>query len=116
MSVKSHAKKSGNVAASWLKKREEIVNKKGENKTVVDYFERQTEAARKNNGIGNITARIKETGLKLKNTIKTKLADDEKTTEYTITNIDKRSGIVTLKNERGTVRKVSMFDSVFDKK
>lgn len=115
MSVKSHAKKSGNVAASWLKKREEVSRKKIEDKTVVDYFERQTEEGRKN-GIGNITARLKETGLKLKNTVKAKLVDDEKTTEYTVINIDKRGGIITLKNERGTVRKVSMFDSVFNPK
>ncbi len=114
MSIKNHAS-SGNVHASWLKKREEVANKQGEKKVVSDYFDRQKKASRLN-GVGNVSERLKMTQLKLKDTIKAKLADDVYVGLYIVTKIEKHTGVVTLKNERGTVRKVSLFDTVFDLK
>jgi hypothetical protein len=115
MSVKNHAAHTGNVHASWLKKREESQNKEGEKKKVVDYFERQKQASG-HGGVGNITERLKIIKLKLKDEIKAKLIDDARTTVYAVVKIEKHTGIVTLKNERGTVRKVSVFEKLFDKK
>ncbi len=115
MSVKQHGNTSGNVHASWLKKREESASKDNENKKVAKYFDRQKQMSG-HGGIGNITARLKETKFKMKSEIKAKLVDDAHVTKYVVTAIDKHVGIVTLKNDHGTVRKVSVFDKIFDTK
>lgn len=60
-----------------------------------------------------ISARIKEAGIKPKMTVKAKLADDLRAFEYVVQKIDKESGEVVLKNERATVRKLSVFDKLF---
>lgn len=60
-----------------------------------------------------IAARIKQAGIKLKMIVKTKFADDLRAFEYVVQKIDRLSGEVFLKNERGTVRKISVFDKLF---
>ncbi len=100
MSVKKHSFQ--NKDAAWLRKIEENFNKKGEDKTVIDYFKRQ-----------EVAKRIKQTGIKVRQIVKAKLADDLRVFEYTIIKIDQRAGIVTLKNERGTIRKLRVSDKLF---
>lgn len=102
MTIKKHAGAAGNIHAAWLHKTEEDFNKEGEKKEVTDYFKRQ-----------QILARLKTTGLKIRQEVKAKLGDDLRAFLYVITKIDKQEGVVTLKNERGTIRKVTIFDALF---
>ena len=44
---------------------------------------------------------------------KAKLEDDLRAFEYAVQKIGKQTGEVFLKNERGTVRKLSVFDKLF---
>ena len=60
-----------------------------------------------------IAARVKQTKLKPKMVFKAKLADDLREFKYAVQKIDRQTGEVFLKNERGTMRKVSVFDKLF---
>ncbi len=86
----------------WLSKRESIGRQDQEDQKDVDYNKRQ-----------QISARITQTELKPKMVFKAKLADDLRMFEYVVQKIGKQSGEVYLKNERGTVRKLSVFDKLF---
>lgn len=86
----------------WLAKRESIGRQDQEDQKDVDYNKRQ-----------QIFARIKQTKLKPKMVFKVKLADDLRVFEYVVQKIGKESGEVFLKNERGTTRKLSVFDKLF---
>ncbi len=86
----------------WLSKRESIGRQDHEDQKDVDYNKRQ-----------QISARITQTELKPKMVFKAKLADDLRMFEYVVQKIGKQSGEVYLKNERGTVRKLSVFDKLF---
>ncbi|HSR89281.1 MAG TPA: hypothetical protein VLK22_02670 [Candidatus Udaeobacter sp.] len=89
-------------AGRWLSKRESIGRQNQEDQKDVDFNKRQ-----------QISARIKQTGLKPKMIIKAKLEDDMRAFEYVVQKIGKESGEVFLKNERNTVRKLSVFDKLF---
>jgi len=62
-----------------------------------------------------VAERIKAAGIKLKNVYKAKLGDDLRAFEYTVIKIDRFEGDVWLKSERGTVRKLKVSNSIFDK-
>lgn len=89
-------------AGRWLAKRESVSRRNQEDEKDEAYNKRQ-----------QIFARITQTGLKPKMVFKVKLADDLRAFEYTVQKIGKESGEVFLKNERGTVRKLSVFDKLF---
>ena len=89
-------------AGRWLSKRESISRRNQEDEKDESYNKRQ-----------QIFARIKQTGLKPKMIFKAKLADDLRMFEYAVQKIGKEFGEVFLKNERGTVRKLSVFDKLF---
>ncbi len=89
-------------ASHWLSKKVGASRQDQENEKDEAYNKRQ-----------QIAARIKQTGLKIKMTVKTKFKDDLKAFEYAVQKIDRLSGEVFLKNERGTVRKLSVFDKLF---
>ena len=91
-----------NPDSRWLSKRESIGRKNQEDQKDVDYNKRQ-----------QIFARVKQTDLKIKMIYKAKLKDDLRAFEYTVQKIDRQSGAVFLKNQRGTVRKFSVFDKLF---
>ena len=84
-----------------MAKRESASRQDQENQKDVDYNKRQ-----------QIFARVKQTKLKPKMVVKAKLADDLRVFEYEVQKIGKQSGEVYLKNERGTVRKLSVFDKL----
>ena len=86
----------------WIAKRESASRQDQEDQKDVDFNKRQ-----------QIFARITQTGLKPKMVFKAKLADDLRAFEYSVQKIGKESGEVYLKNERGTVRKLSVFDKLF---
>lgn len=60
-----------------------------------------------------ISARIKQVGLKPKMIFKAKLVDDLRAFEYSVQKIGRQTGEVFLKNEKNTVRKLSVFDKLF---
>lgn len=60
-----------------------------------------------------VADRIKQAKIKIKMTVKAKLQDDLRVFEYEVIEVDKKEGVVTLKNEHNTVRKVSVFDKLF---
>ena len=60
-----------------------------------------------------IAERIKLAGINLRAVYKAKLGDDMRAFEYTVIKIDRFAGDVYLKNERGTTRKIRVFDEVF---
>ncbi|MEK7131130.1 MAG: hypothetical protein AAB797_00135 [Patescibacteria group bacterium] len=97
-------KSSGRVSpdASWLGKRESSSRRNQENEKDEAYNKRQ-----------QIFARIIQTGLKPKMVVKAKLEDDLRVFEYVVQKIGKESGEVFLKNEKNTVRKLSVFDKLF---
>lgn len=86
----------------WISKRESIGRQDQEDQKDVDYNKRQ-----------QFFARITQTGLKPKMVFKAKLADDLRAFEYVVQKIGKESGEVFLKNEKNTVRKLSVFDKLF---
>ena len=86
----------------WIAKRESIGRQDQEDQKDVDYNKRQ-----------QILARIKQTELKPKMVFKAKLEDDLRAFEYVVQKIGKQSGEVFLKNEKNTVRKLSVFDKLF---
>lgn len=86
----------------WLGKREGVSRQNQEDDKDVAYNKRQ-----------QIFARIKQTGLKPKMVVKAKLEDDLRAFEYVVQKIGKESGEVFLKNEKNTVRKLSVFDKLF---
>lgn len=99
------AKKSStpvSPAGKWLSKRESAGRRNQEDEKDEAYNKRQ-----------QIFARIKQTGLKPKMVFKAKLGDDLRVFEYSVQKINKQAGEVYLKNERGTVRKLSVFDKLF---
>lgn len=87
---------------SWLAKRESASRQSLEDEKDEKYNKRQ-----------QIFARIKQVALKPKMVFKVKLADDLRAFEYSVQKIDRQSGEVYLKNERNTVRKLSVFDKLF---
>jgi len=91
-----------NVDASWLGKKESSFRRNQENEKDEAYNKRQ-----------QIFARITQTGLKPKMVFKAKLVDDLRAFEYVVQKIGKESGEVFLKNEKNTVRKLSVFDKLF---
>ncbi len=86
----------------WLGKKESAFRQNQEDEKDVDYNKRL-----------QISARITQTGLKPKMMFKAKLADDLRAFEYTVQKIGRQSGEVFLKNEKNTVRKLSVFDKLF---
>ncbi|TSC83913.1 MAG: hypothetical protein G01um101413_716 [Parcubacteria group bacterium Gr01-1014_13] len=99
------SKKSSNPVSpdtSWLAKRESASRQSQEDEKDEAYNKRQ-----------QIFARIKQAGLKPKIIFKAKLEDDLRMFEYVVQKVSKESGEVFLKNERGTVRKLSVFDKLF---
>lgn len=86
----------------WLGKREGVSRQNQEDDKDVAYNKRQ-----------QIFARITQTGLKPKMVFKAKLADDLRAFEYVVQKIGKQTGEVFLKNEKNTVRKLSVFDKLF---
>lgn len=93
---------STNINTSWQAKHVSSMRQNQEDQKDVDYNKRQ-----------QIFTRITQTGLKPKMVFKAKLEDDLRAFEYTVQKIGKQSGEVFLKNERGTVRKLSVFDKLF---
>lgn len=89
-------------AGRWLSKRESLGRRNQEDEKDESYNKRQ-----------QIFARIKQIGLKPKMIFKAKLVDDLRAFEYGVQKIDQQSGEVFLKNERNTVRKLSVFDKLF---
>lgn len=99
------SKKSANPVSPtsrWISKRESIGRQDQEDQQDVDFNKRQ-----------QIFARIKQTKLKPKMVFKAKLADDLRVFAYVVQKIGKQSGEVYLKNEKNTVRKLSVFDKLF---
>ena len=94
--------KSVSSDSRWIAKRESAGRQNQENEKDEAYNKRQ-----------QIFARIKQTGLKPKMVVKAKLEDDLRAFEYLVQKIDRQSGEVCLKNERGTVRKLAVFDKLF---
>ncbi len=88
--------------SGWLSKKSAAASQSQENEKDEAYNKRLL-----------INTRIKEVGIKPKMTVKAKLQDDLRAFEYTVQKIDKESGEVFLKNERATVRKLSVFDKLF---
>lgn len=86
----------------WLSKRESLGRQDREDQKDVDYNKRQ-----------QIALRIKEAKLKPKMIFKAKLEDDLRMFEYVVQKVGKQSGEVFLKNEKNTVRKLSVFDKLF---
>lgn len=97
-------KSSGNVSpdASWLGKRESSSRRNQEDEKDEAYNKRL-----------QISARIKQTGLKPKMVFKAMLGDDLRAFEYSVQKIGKESGEVFLKNAGNTIRKLSVFDKLF---
>jgi len=60
-----------------------------------------------------IAERIKSAGINLRAIYKAKLGDDMRAFEYAVVKIDRFTGDVYLKNERGTTRKIRVFDEIF---
>lgn len=89
-------------AGRWLSTRESVSRRNQEDEKDELYNKRL-----------QIFARIKQTGLKPKMIFKAKLGDDLRAFEYVAQKIDQQSGEVYLKNKRGTVRKLSVFDKLF---
>lgn len=99
------SKKSATVVspdAHWLGKRESVGRRNQEDEKDEAYNKRL-----------QISARIKQAGLKPKMVFKAKLADDLRAFEYSVQKIGRQTGEVFLKNERNTVRKLSVFDKLF---
>lgn len=99
------SKKSGtpvSTASRWLAKRESVSRRNQEDEKDELYNKRL-----------QIFVRIKQTGLKPKMVFKVKLDDDMRAFEYVVQKIGKESGEVFLKNEKNTVRKLSVFDKLF---
>ncbi len=86
----------------WLGKKESASRRNQENEKDELYNKRQ-----------QIFSRITQTALKPKMVFKAKLEDDLRAFEYAVQKIGKQTGEVFLKNERGTVRKLSVFDKLF---
>ncbi len=91
-----------NVDSRWLGKRESIGRQNQEDEKDVAYNKRL-----------QISDRIKQTELKPKMVFKAKLGDDLRAFAYVVQKIGKESGEVFLKNEKNTVRKLSVFDKLF---
>lgn len=92
-------------ASKWLSKRESVGRQNQEDQKDEDYNKRQ-----------QIAERIKQTGLKPKLVFKAKLEDDMRAFEYVVQKVGRQTGEVFLKNERNTVRKLSVFDKLFGAK
>lgn len=86
----------------WIAKRVSASRQDQEDQKDVDFNKRQ-----------QIFARITQTGLKPKMIFKAKLVDDLRVFAYVVQKIGKQTGEVWLKNERNTVRKLSVFDKLF---
>ena len=89
-------------AGKWLSKRESAGRRNQEDEKDEAYNKRL-----------QISARIKQTGLKPKMVFKAKLGDDLRAFEYVVQKIGKESGEVFLKNIGNTIRKLSVFDKLF---
>ena len=94
--------KSVSPDSRWIAKRESAGRQDQEDQKDVDFNKRQ-----------QIFARVKQAGLKPKMVVKAKLEDDMRVFEYVVQKIGKQSGEVFLKNEKNTVRKLSVFDKLF---
>ncbi len=89
-------------AGKWLSKRESSSRRNQEDEKDEVYNKRL-----------QISARIKQVGLKPKMVFKAKLGDDLRAFAYVVQKIGKESGEVFLKNEGNTIRKLSVFDKLF---
>lgn len=87
---------------AWLDKRAENFREGIEDNKDVQYVKRQ-----------KILERIRQANIVERKEIKCQLGDDLRAFVYKVFKIDKNNGIVFLKNERGTVRKVSINDKIF---
>ncbi len=103
MAIKKYGQ-SANKDSSWQERRAGAFSKVSEGLVDVAYEKRL-----------KIAERVKTAGIKPKAIYRVKLVDDLKIFAYQVTKIDKQDGIVYLKNEKGTVRKVGVFDKMFGK-
>ena len=87
---------------SWLDKRASNYLAGNEDKKDIQYVKRQ-----------EILARIKQAGIVERKEFKFTLGEDIKPFVYKVVKVEKNTGMVFLKNERGTMRKISVFDKVF---
>lgn len=101
MSVKNHSR-GGNSDRSWQKRRADAFGKVSDGLIDVANTMKQ-----------KIADRVKTVGIKLGKPYKAKLADDLRAFEYKVEKIDRLVGDVWLKSERGTIRKLRVFDQIF---
>ncbi|PIT88416.1 MAG: hypothetical protein COU29_01350 [Candidatus Magasanikbacteria bacterium CG10_big_fil_rev_8_21_14_0_10_36_32] len=104
MAVKKYSRPASRDS-SWQERRAGAFSKVGEGLVDIAYEKRL-----------KINDRIKLSGLKPKMVYRVKIGDDLRVFIYQVTKIDKQEGIVYLKNEKGTVRKVGVFDKIFGSK
>lgn len=104
MSVKTTRKKV-DINSRWIQKREDNFRRKQEDDKDIEYNKRL-----------QIAERIKTAGIKLRNIYRAKMGEDMRIFAYAVIKIDRRTGEVSLKNERGTVRKVHVLDKLFGKR
>lgn len=101
MSVKKHSR-GGNSDRSWQKRRADAFGKVSDGLVDVANTMKQ-----------KIADRVKTAGIKLGRIYKAKLADDLRAFEYGVEKIDRVTGDIWVKSERGTTRKLRVFDQVF---
>lgn len=101
MPVKN-SKKQVDVNARWIQKRGENFRHEQEDNKDKEYNHRQ-----------QIAERIKTAEIKPKKIYKAKLEDDMRAYEYVVVKVDRQSGEVSLKNEKGTVRNLNVLDGLF---
>ena len=85
-----------------MQKREENFRHEQEDNKDKEYSHRQ-----------QIAERIKTAEIKPKKVYKAKLEDDMQVYEYAVIKVDRQNGEVSLKNEKGTVRKLGVLDKLF---
>lgn len=101
MAIKKHAGR-GRRDIDWQKRRADAFGKVSDGLVDVANAKKQ-----------KISDRLKATGLKEKKVYRAKLGDDLRPFEYTVVKIDRLEGDVWLKSERGTTRKVRVYDEIF---
>lgn len=101
MSLKTHARVGGADRAWQSHKQTSFITAADNARDIADAQKKQ------------ISDRIKTTGVAPGKVYKAKLGDDLRAFKYKVTRVDRPQGVVYLKNEHATVRKLRVFDPVF---
>lgn len=104
MAVKKYSRPASRDS-SWQKRRADAFGKVSEGLVDIAYEKRL-----------KIAERVKSAGIKPKAVYRVKLGEDLRVFAYQVIKTDKQDGIVYLKNEKGTVRKVGVFNKIFGAK